>query len=263
MESFPPTLVEQIDAAIQQGIGAGASVVGQTYDVRRLDPMTNGSISSNTPIFTGFPCTLSKTTKLYVENEFFTLVAFIADCNRLNLQLMDELTETGYGAMENGVYVVAQKRPLGPTIVMRADMACTITRPMPTAGQASAMPASGFVEQTGSSAPEKSTEQILTLTDGLYAFSNPPIVTPATVQCQIQPTHYVRDGGLLNVPTEFYREKFYIYVPDLPGEQLDERDRINFSNSGQTTDRYVIMSLLNTEQTGLSGYIIVAEKMGA
>lgn len=263
MSSFPPTLVKPIDEAIQQGLGAAASVVGQTYDVRRLSATTNGSISANTPIFTGFPASLRRAKPIAIENFTFKLLCFEATCNRLPLQLVDELTETGYNAMPQGVYVLAQMRPLVETLLMRVDATCTITRPMPTAGQASTMPPAGFVEQTGMSAPEKSTEQILTLTNGLYAFSNPPVVTPATVQCQLQPYDRIKDGRVLGVPTEFYREQFFIYVPELPGEQLDERDRLNFPISGQATDRYVIMSIYTSELTGLSGYIIISEKMGA
>lgn len=257
------TRIARINRKIQRGRGKAASVYGQTYDVRRLNIATNGSVSSNPPIIRNFEASLTRAKKIAVENEIFSLLCFDAECDNTRLQLMDELTETGYEAMPQGVYIVAQMRPMRSTLLMRADMTCTVSRPTPTAGLASAMPEPGtWIEQTGQGSVDKSNEQILTLVDGLYAFANPPVDTPATVQCQLQPLNRIRDGKILGVPAELYREHFLIYVPELPGEQLDELDRFNFPNSGSTTDRYGAMSIYSSEQTGLSGYIIIAEKMG-
>jgi hypothetical protein len=259
--TFPPTAVQQIDLAIQAGLGAAAQVIGQTFDVRRMDQWTNISISSNQPVLSGFPASVFRTTtKALFENQTLELVVFQATCDRTNLQLLDVCTQTGTYRNDGSVFTVVQMRPLQPTLWMSTPSAVTITRPVPAAGRASQMPVSGPIATPGYSGVTKSTEQILTLVDGLYEFVEPgvPGLNPCTVQCGLQPTQRVRDGREPKLPTALYREHFQIYCPIIPGAYIRELDRFSFPSSG---DRYEAAMIFTSEMIGLAGYIIVAEKL--
>ena len=259
--NFPPTFVEQIDAAIQMGRGAAGAVLGQQYDVRRLTPETNVSISGNAPIYTNFPARLRHdVSKPGIENTIFQLLAFTAICNNLYLNVGDQLTEVGFNASESGVYVVGQKRPTRETILLRTEFNASITRPYPTSGAASQMPTTpgGWVEGLGYSGVPKTSEEVLTLANGMYSFEQAG-AQMATVFVGLQPTNRIITAHVLKgAPTDLPADRFLFYLPDLPGIQLDRLDRINLGNS----DRYEIMSLLNTEDTGIAGYFGFAYLMG-
>lgn len=257
----------KIDTAIQRGRGAAAAVIGQTYDVRRLDANTNVSVSSNTPVFSGFPARLRRTTdKKAIEGQIFELIVFIATCDNRSLVLMDQLTETGYEAQEAATYIFAQARPTRETVFVRSEATVFLTRPNPTALHSSQQPAMGgrFISaMDGWSGIAAADERVLTLTNGMYAFrgkpqpGDPPVV-PAQLACGLSANARFHEGKTLGVPVEQYRDQFLCYLPMLPGEQLNEIDRINFGGS----DRYKIAKILTTEYTGLSGYVLFVEKLG-
>jgi hypothetical protein len=259
--------VKQIDFAIQSGRAAAASVIGQTYDIRRLDANTNGSISNNEPVLPAFPASIQRLPKTKAENEIFGLLAYKATCTNLVLAIGDLCTETGYG-QDGGVFYVAQKRPLRETIWMRAESAINITRPQPTAGAVSQQPqpSQGWVvAESGTwSGIAKDTEEVLTLTNGLYSFSSDPAASPAVVYAGLQPRPIVKPGtepklpGVGKLATTLDIETFVIYLPLLPGEEVSEYDRIAFSQIG---DRYEVHLVFTTADTGLAGYIIVATKL--
>jgi hypothetical protein len=254
-----------LDGVIQMGRGIAAAVIGQTYDVRRLTqpiPAT-GSISSQIPVWTNFPARLRRiTSKLAIEDDIWGLICFEATCDNRQLQLLDELTETGYEAMTNGCYIYAQARPTRETLWMRAESNIAITRMMPTAGAAAQQPSAGWVADTvGLGTVQKDTEHVLTLNNGVYAFSGAG-ASPASIQCGLQPTTKLTDTSKSSAagswPTALYREKFLAYIPLLPGEQLVELDRLNFPNS----DRYEIGTIYTSETTGIAGYLLILEKLG-
>lgn len=265
--SFFPSLgfLPLIDGAIQEGRGVAASVLGQTYDVRRINSSTNGSISSNAALYTSFPARIRRTSKkVAIENTIFDLVCFEATCDNRVLEIGDEMTETGYEAMANGVYVMAQARPTRETLWMRCESNVAITRMMPAAGQEAQQPTFGWsAAQSGAyGGVDKRTEAVLTLTNGTYAFSTQPGATPAGVVCGLQPLNRIRDTSTRVAagkwPSALYREHFIAYLPLLPGEQIVELDRISLQNS----DRYEVALVYTSETTGIAGYILIVEKLG-
>jgi hypothetical protein len=255
MSSFPPTALAQINGAIQQGRGAAASVLGQTYTVYRLTDQNN-STTNAPPVLTDFPLYFRPAKKISIENEKFTLLAMQGTCNNNYLKLQDILIETGY-ENDEGVWCFAQARPTQPSIFMRVEQTCSITRPIPKGGAEVQMPASGAIAGPGYAGIPKQYEYVLNLTNGLYSFE-PNTATPAAVYCGLQPLNKVRDGSSLGTPTDVSRNKFLVYMPNLPGELLDFEDRINMMNQ----DRYKIDEVFNTDLTGLSGYVLIVEKMG-
>jgi hypothetical protein len=245
-----------IDFAIQIGRGAAAGVIGQTYDIRRLDDNTNGAISNNPPIFTAYPARVRRTTsKAAIENITFDTLIFQATCDNRVLRDGDLLTQTGY-ENDGSIFTMAQARPTRETLWVRTEATCSITRPMPTAGAASQQPANGIVATQGYSGFAKSTEIPLTLQNGMYSFSSDPNATQASVQVGIQPFNRIRDGNI-KLPTALYREHFMIWVPMLPGEILNELDRVRFQNM----DAYEVALIFSTDTVGLSGHICIVERI--
>ena len=255
--NFPLSDIADIDEAIQEGRGAAAETLGQAYDVRRLTGSTTGSITAGNPVYTNFPARLRRINKrIAIENATFDLVVMQATCDGTKLQLQDLLTEVGYGS-DGASYCVAQKRLTRETLLVRTEASINITRPMPAGGRAEDQPAQGIIESPGYGGIDKSGEQVLTLKDGLYEFVDcAQDASPAVVPVGIQPLGRVKDGGAIGLPTALYREDFLVYVPILPGEPLNELDRVNFGSS----DRYQIARLFSTDMTGLAGWILMVEK---
>lgn len=254
-----PSFLNIIEPAVQQGRGAAASVLGQTYNVYRLGGTTNNSIVSGTPAITGFQARLRRSKKIAIENQTFDLLVYTAMCDSRSLQLQDVLVETGYES-DGGTFVYAQHRPTRETLFVRTEFNVSVTRPMPLAGRSSQFPTSGNLRVSGYSAIDRDTEWPLTLSGGLFAFAQSG--TQCSLPAGLQPLNRVRDGSSLGTPTDLYREHFLIYLPMIPGDQLNELDRIAFPNSAGAPDRYECMSIYTSDMTGFSGYIIIAEKLG-
>ncbi len=272
--SFFPSLgtLPILDGAIQTGRGVAAGVIGQTYDVRCLYQPTaaTGSISSQVPVYTNYPARLRRTMKkVAIEDETFTLICFEATCdNRIFFNLNAngtqpiEMTETGYESGSNAVYAFAQARPTRETLWMRTESNIAITRMNPSAGKASQQPISGWVGADAGTygGVQKDTESVLTLNSGAYTFSDAS-ASPASIQCGIQPLNRLKDATKSSAagkwPVTLYRELYLAYIPLLPGEQLNELDRLNFPNS----DRYEVAIIYTSENTGISGYLMVVEKL--
>lgn len=245
----------RFDRVIQRGRGVAASLLGQTYNVYRLTGSTDNSVISGTPALTNFPARIRKAPKLALENNTFDLETFAFTCDNTWLDKQDVLVEQGY-ENDAGIWVFAQERPTRETVCVRAETLCFISRPYTAAGAVAQQPSSGTSVSTSWGGTHKGIEKYLTLTGGIYSFSE-TASAGASVPCGIQPLNRVRDGSKPKVPTVQYRTHHLIYVPLLPGEQLNEQDRINASAS----DRYEVMEVHSTDMTGLSGYICIAEKL--
>jgi len=249
----------QIDDAIQQAQGAIGAVVGQTYDVFRMTNTTSGSILNGPALYTGFPLSPAKAQKKHIENTTFDLQVFVGTCDNRDLEIGDVLVETGYEALENNIFIFAQRRPMGVSLFVRGEVKGFISRPNTGAGSSSQQtPGSGVVVDDAWGGTYKGIEEYLTLTNGVYTFQSPPDAsTGATLPIGLQPLNRVRDGTIPKVPTIQYRTHHLAFVPMLNGEQLNEQDRINASSS----DRYEIMEVYASADAGLDGgYILIVEK---
>jgi hypothetical protein len=264
---FGNTDIQDIDEAIQEGRGAAASVVGQTADVRRLTNSTNVSILNNAPVLLRFPFIPRRATKGEIENETFGLEVWTATCDNTLLMPGDVVTQTS-GSFENdgSQWIFAQRRPMKHSLFVRAESNITISRPTPTGGSASTQPppGSGAVFTPGTyGGIWTATDKQLVLINGMYAFTATP-GTLASVPCGIQQTSKVKppaygnapDAGL-NIPTALPITQYVAYLPLIPGDAIQELDRLHFGAS----DSYEVMSFFTTEQTGFTGYICFVHKL--
>lgn len=252
--NFPPTALKQINSAIQDGRGAAASVLGQTYDVYRLTSTTSGQIVSGTPVYTGFPASLThwKNAK-DIENQIFDALSFKAMCNNIYLEVGDVFVGTGYGT-DGAMYVVGDMRPLKQTVVVRCEQSSTVTRPTAPADTAAQNP-SGVTVVSGYNAVTKTTEQSLVLNNGSYSFSTSGIA--AMVPFGLQPFNKLREYPESKLPTDTRRESFVGFLPLLPGVIIEENDVIS---SGSAGDRYRVEQNYIAE-FGLQGNILLLTKL--
>lgn len=273
------TRAAYIDGKVQYGKGRAASVLGQTYNVFRNptyttnlpSPNINGSLTSSPPVIALYQAYVERTTsRKLIENATFGILVYEAKCDNRALVEQDVLVQSGY-ENDRSVFTYVQRRPVPPyaTLWVRTESTCTITRPYPLSGAAAQQPAAGPRVTKGWGGVTKQGEQFLTLVDGMYSFvgaadlnpvTNLPY-TPATVYCGLQPSNKISDTQRSSpagaMPTSLYRERFDIYVPELPGVVLNELDRIN----GPNNDRFEIMLYHNTDGVGLNGYVTVCEKL--
>jgi hypothetical protein len=249
------THVQQIDGAIQAGRGAAATVLGQTYDVYRLTNATNNSVVSGTPHIAAFQARIRKITdKKAIENVPFDIQVFEFTCDNRALVPGDILVETGYEG-DGGKYAFAQRRPTRESIFVRVERNVSLSRPTPAGGSSAQQPSSGAIKAPGYIGITKATEEILTLTSGVYAFeTSGPI---ATVPFGLQPQNRIRSPHKPDSPTQVPEVQFVGYLPFMPGIQVIENDVISSDNS----DRYVVVQVYQSDTVGLQGWILILRKM--
>lgn len=253
---FPPTDLVAIDAAIQAGRGAEASVNGQHYSVYRLSPSTNVSVISGTPLYKRFPAIYDdKPPKKSIENQIFDLLAVKFVCNNLYLREGDVLVETEYGADASGQYVIAQIRPRKHTLALRVDVNGALQRPRPFGGSGAQQPVSGAVG-VGYGGNSPFTREKLVLTNGSYdwvTYDDP--TPPASVPIGLQPTDRVSPTREPDLPTTKARARYLAFLPLLPGVEVQQTDVIK----GLHGDTYEVKSVYTSEQTGLYGWVCIVE----
>ena len=249
-----PSQIAKIDTAIQRGRGAAAQVLGQSYAQYRLTNATNNSVVSGTPVNANFLARIAKAKKQSIENQVFDLQVFSATCDNTTLQFGDILVESGYES-DGGQYAVAQKRPTRETLLVRVERNASITRPNPLGGAFTDQPASGSAPARNYVGPTKSSELVLTLTNGSYSFQ--PSGTFAAVPFGLQPQNRMRNGHKPDFPTQVPEVHFLGYLPYLPGVQIVENDVINSDSS----DRYVVGMVYQSDDVGFQGYLLGLIKM--
>lgn len=255
-----PTRIAYVDSKIQYGRGRAAQVLGQPCNVyRNRKGITNNSLMAKSPFYSNFPIRFRRITqKFAIEDQIFDMLCFVGLCDNLKLKLGDLIQETGYKADAANIYTFVQARPTRESLFIRCESCSFITRPYPTAGAAEQLPAVGPKVIPGWGGFQKATEQILVLVNGRYGFkSDPGGLPPAVVQVGIQQTTHLRDAHDPDFPTRAFRERFMLYIPPTPGEELNELDIINAGNG----DRYQIGTILQTPDAGIAGWMVIGERM--
>jgi hypothetical protein len=248
------SFLPDIDAVIQAGRGAAASVLGQTYDVYRRTSGSNNSVISGTPAISAFQAYKNDPVKSAIENVAFELQVYPFTCDNSSLQFGDILVETGYKS-DGGHYAYAQGRPRELSLFVRCERNVSLSRPTPKGGSAAEQPASGSIVASGYIGVTKASEEILTLTNGTYAFSASGSL--ATVPFGLQPQNRMRSLHKPDLPTQVPDVQFVGYLPLLDGVQIIENDIINSDSS----DRYVVAQVYQSDTVGLQGYILLLKKM--
>lgn len=252
--------LQGMDAGLRSIRGGFASSWGQTYDIYRVGAGVSGSYLDGDPILTGWNYSPNaRAKKTQIEGQTFEMPIYGGEIDDTSLQLFDILVENGYGAEEE-TFVLAQQRPLHKPLFVQCPFNITITRPQPHGGQMAQQPTGNqgpAIAGAGYGGVDKASEWGLILTNGVYSFVNSQSDL-ATVPAALLQTNRIQDSREPKIPAALYRERFCIWIPLLPGVQLQEQDAFNFPNS----DRYEGASIYTPESVGLAGYFIFTEKLG-
>lgn len=241
-----------MNAGIQAIEGGIAASWGETYDVYRLTASSSGQIVSGTPAIAGFTASLEHWKNLRdIENQVFDALSFAATCNNTLLQIGDVLYGTG---TDRTMYVVGDMRPLHHTIVIRCEQSATITRPT-TLAATTPLNVGRPTQIKSYNGVTKTTEQVLVLNNGAYAFAASG--SSAMVPFGLQPLNRLREMPPSKLPTDTKRETFVGFLPLLEGVILEENDVIS---SGSAGDRYRIEQNYIAE-FGLQGQVLLLEKV--
>lgn len=253
------TYLPQLNQVVQLGRGIASSVLGLTYSVYRLNSASTGSVvGSQSLVYPAYQMYFNKAQKTKLENETFNLLAFAATCDGTKLRVGDILVENGYES-DGGMYCVVQLRPMKQNMIIRVEMASAIERPHPAAGAAENQPTSGAVAMPlyGGLTPANRYE--VTLNNGLYNVLEQGIGAVASIPIGLQPINRVKDGHKPDLPTVIPRSHFIAYIPPTPGYMPSELDVIK----GVNQDSYEIQQVYSSSPVGISGNIVIVEKLAA
>ena len=197
-----------------------------------------------------------KASKVIVENQTLGLLVFRGVCDDADLETQDVLVESSCGA-DNGAWIFAQGRPITRVAFARAETLYAISRSYMASGLVAERPGHGVACAFHRAGPVSRSRRALPRRARSTASARQPPGAPRLRAgfSRTTPSPMVRSR--VSCETIQYRMRHLFYVPLIPGEQLNEQDRINASAS----DRYEIMSVHSTDPTGLSRYICICEKL--
>jgi hypothetical protein len=250
--------------------GYVGGLYGRPYTVYRMTSNANVSILSVTPaIDTYYALPNRITSRDMIENSTLELLVFEVDGDARLLQRGDLVVESGYES-DQGMYAVAQLKPLQTPIWIRCDSFATLTRQVGLATEAE-LPTSGSTALSGwdeadeSDASAQTVAHVLTLVNGVYALAAPGDgVTPATIPIGIQPTSRAGMPHLVDLPTSNPRDRLAGYIPPLVGVDgnefvIQENDELSITVG---SDVYIV-SLRYESSAGTVGSILLLEKDAA
>lgn len=248
--------IKQLDQLLQRAKGKAANVYGQSYDLYRLSNQTPATgVLNGVALQYSVPMSLKKAQKTVIEGESFSILVMDGMVDNRNLQLGDLLVEQGYEAATNGVYAVAQIRPLRPTLMVRCEQTANLKRPIPAGGNANQMPTSGASFNSNYGGYTASTIEYATVTNGAYSFVTTGDV--ASIPINITPTQRLKEMRQPQLATQLDNQQFLGYVPAFAGLDIRETDYFVLPNG----DKYEVVQIYNPENVGFSGFTMILEQM--
>jgi hypothetical protein len=249
MPASIPTPVQGIQAQIDLARGIAASVIGQLYDVYRLNPKSTGAIVSPSNLVIGnFPVKMTRNTQSLADEQakIYELV-YQGLCDVSRLRIGDILVEKGFRS-DPGKFILAQERPLKPYMFVRVEINGAVTRQ-------SAISAEPLLGLGPYQATTKAYESVAQLRNGMFAYvqGGSPAQIPIGIQIDRRMGQTPRGFKL---PTVNKLEEVSAYVPLLPGLQIQPTDMLADANG----NRYLVHAV-QIYTAGLVGYLIKAQKL--
>ena len=249
-----------IDAALRRGLGLGAKVIGNTYDVYRLNFGSTGSIvAPNNIAIHNFRARFTlKPPPQLIESEPVYNMWYTSMLDTRRLKIMDVLVETGPTAVvdtpDTGggrIYTFVGQTTLRAPVFARTEVLGALTRP----NDASSVD-QPVLGETVEQATNKFNEWLYILNNGLYSVAGSG--TPAAIPMGLQP--HRRTGPPQEMakewPTATSRGIFFIFIPLLPGVFVQPGDMV----SDHVGNRYQI-EMVHVTTTGLQGYQCIAHSV--
>jgi len=244
--------VSNVDNALREALGQGVPVIAEFYDVYRINPLSTGQwIDPSNRVIQGFnarivynpPTTLKEQVLLYK-------MAYSGMCDTRALQIGDVLVQTGptlTGIPDGRIFILADVQPLMAPLFFRTEIPGSITRPHSPLTVSEPLLGDG-----GEARTTKQTEWLVTLSQGLFD------VTADGPACSIPMGIALRERGggkqEIKYPTAAPRGELDIFVPELPGLQLQVNDMVSDSHGNRF--RVTVVALYDV---GVRGYQLRAE----
>lgn len=246
---MPTTPVQRFQVLIDRARGQAASIIGQIYNVYRLNTKSTGAIvAAKNLVVANFPVKISRNTE-HIGDESPKLYELVYQglCDVGKLQIGDILVEIGF-RNDRGMFVLAQERPLKPYMFVRVEINGAVTRQ----SAISAEPVLGVGPYQSTT---KAYESVATLSNGRYAYvqGGTPAQIPIGIQVDRRMGQFPRGFKL---PTVNKLEEVSAYVPLLPGLQIQPTDMLADANG----NRYLIHAV-QVYTSGLQGYLCKCQKL--
>jgi len=245
--------IESIQPKINKGFGKVGSILGQTFNVYRLNAKSTGSLAQPSNLIAQNIKMVVRTWTSHLDREAHYIIAvplFKGSFDPTRFRIGDLFVEDATQRYTDGTaFTYAYFRPLRTFLLVHTPIPATITRSEPNPAKLT----TGLVPYQGMN---KSREQILVLNNGNFSWAASGF--PASVYLGLQSTN--KQGELprpdLRLPTDVPRQSWHVYTPLLPGVQLMESDIVNAANG----DRYFI-SVPFVQSVGLQGWQLVCQKL--
>jgi hypothetical protein len=244
--------VSAVDNALRQALGQGVPVIAEFYDVYRLNEQSTGQwISPANLVMSGYQARIVYKPPVVLQEQILLYKMFYSGmCDPRSLQIGDVLVQTGpplTDTPDGRIFIFADVQPLMAPTFFRCEIPGSITRPHGPLTTPEPLLGDG-----GEARTTKQTEWLVTLSQGLFD------VTADGPACTIPMGIALRERGggkqEIKYPTAGPRGELDIFVPDLPGLQLQVNDMVSDSHGNRF--RLTVIALYDV---GLKGYQCRAE----
>jgi len=255
--------VATIQAKIDKGRGKAGTILGQTFDVYRLNPKSTGSIiQASNLVISGYKAYVKHDThRLETESNVIVKAVprFIFTSDSRQIQLGDVFVERTDAfrhelpsLTDGNIFTFAYFRPIRRLGFVSTPISGQVSRAKNNPNSID----SGLVPYGGMS---KGLEQVLILKNGYYSWglyggTQPPAVIPMSIQATSGKGELPRPN--LRLPTDVKRQTWDVYFAMLPGYIPTESHIVTGANG----DRY-FMQTPTFNSVGFVGVQSVCEKL--
>lgn len=251
--------VATIDNALRRGLGQGVkgglATYFNVYRLKGLSGTPNAATSIVDPlnkVLTNFPIRMVKNAmQQLVEQEPIYKLVYQGMCDTRQLKIGDVFIEVGpimTDVPDGRMFYLADVQPILPAMFVRAEISGSASRPHDASQTDEPLLGRGRAAQ----AVSKGQEWLYILDNSLYDVQ--AVGTPATIPMGIQPYNRVGPAQEMKFPTGTRRGVHYLYLPLLPGLQIEPGDYVLDDNR----NHYRIQTV-QAFTTGLQGYQLIAE----
>lgn len=245
--------VSPIDNALRAALGQGVDPIAQYFDVYRLTGASTGQwIAAPNKVITNYKARITfKPPTTLVEQVALYKMLYVGMCDTRRLQVGDVLVLKGpvLTGNDNRMYILTDVQPMMPPVFVRCEVPGAISRPHGPGTMTEPLLGDGGLTNT-----TKSTEWLLTLSAGAFDMTStgPACTVPIGIAARERGAGHQEN----KYPTASPRGEYDVYVPELPGFQVQPNDIVSdaFGNRFRLT-------VVTNYDVGIRGYQCRAETL--
>lgn len=238
--------VSSVDNALRAALGQGVRPISQLYDVYRLSTASTGQlVSAQNKVISNYQARIVHgAPKTLVEQVVLYKMIYTGMCDTRVLKIDDVLVLKGppHMGLDTRMFILSDVQPMLAPVFVRCEVPAALSRPHGEGTQLEALLGDG-----GDSRTSKHLEWLLTLKNGLFDMTSagPACTIPIGIAAR------ERGGGRQEVkqPTSTARGEYDVYIPELPGFQVQANDMV----SDAFGNRYRIV-VVTAYDIGIRGY---------